>query len=248
MSLSKSAVHKAADRNDVARDAAARSRCPSRSCATAVAALMATFITHNRKFGSGRAAMGSNKASSIGGTNSCARSSSVSRDTNQPRAPDVVDTKSWSSSLASLSNVFLSLNCSASSLPISWAASKDAPRFARRRWAAGLSFFFAWRPRCWAAWSSSFARMRASSSRSGLFVLWRRVNGGDGRSASTTQSASTARERRMALFLLSSRARPFRARAAAQRSKSFLLAVRRRPHDEGGAQRAEIEKTSTEQS
>ena len=91
MSLSNSAVHKAALREDVARDAAARSRCPSRSCWIAVAALMATFITHNLKLGSGRAAMGCNNASSIGGSKSCARSSSVSRETNQPRAPDVVD-------------------------------------------------------------------------------------------------------------------------------------------------------------
>ena len=201
MSLSKSAVHKAADRNDVARDAAARSRCPSRSCATAVAALMATFITHNRKFGSGRAAMGCNNASSMGGTNNWARSSSVNKETNQPRAPDVVDTRSWSSSRASSSNSFLSRSCSASSRPMSCAASKEAPRFARRRWAAGLSFFFAWRPLCCAAWSSSFARILASSSRSGLFVLWRRVRGRGGgtagRSASTQQRASTAAERRI---------------------------------------------------
>ena len=225
MSRSRSAVHKAALREDVARDAAARSLCPSRSCWIAVAALMATFMTHNRRFGSGRAAMGCNKASSIGGTNSCARSSSVSSETNQPRAPDVVDTKSWSSSRASSSSAFLSLNCSASSLPMSWAASKDAPRFALRLCAAGLSFFFAWRPRCCAAWSSSFARILASSSRSGLFVLWRRVLCIEGRSASTTQSASTATERRMALFLLSSAYSFFPPRACCSPgSKSFCLA------------------------
>mmetsp|Transcript_26563 Transcript_26563/g.68987 ORF Transcript_26563/g.68987 Transcript_26563/m.68987 type:complete len:238 (+) Transcript_26563:285-998(+) len=202
MSRSSSAVHKAALRKDVARDAAASSRWPSRSCATAVAALMATFITHNLRLGSGRAAMGCNNASSMGGTNNWARSSSVNNETNQPRAPDVVDTRSWSSSRASSSNSFLSRSCSASSRPMSWAASKDAPRFARRRWAAGDSFFFAWRPLCCAAWSSSFARMRASSSRSGLFVLCRRVRGrvcvADGRRPSTRQSASmAAAERRI---------------------------------------------------
>mmetsp|Transcript_22909 Transcript_22909/g.68771 ORF Transcript_22909/g.68771 Transcript_22909/m.68771 type:complete len:281 (+) Transcript_22909:211-1053(+) len=166
MSRASRALTSAADRPAVSREAAASSAWPLAACATPVAALMATFMTASRVFGSGRVAMGSSSASSIGGSKRGPRSGSVSSATNQPRAPAVVLTRSCRSSRApaSSSDPPQRRTSLANRAPISWASSKEAPRFFRRRAADGLSFFWEWRPFCSRAYSSSFARIFASSS------------------------------------------------------------------------------------
>mmetsp|Transcript_22230 Transcript_22230/g.52727 ORF Transcript_22230/g.52727 Transcript_22230/m.52727 type:complete len:221 (+) Transcript_22230:100-762(+) len=129
MSSSK-AASSARERSRVRREAAARSGLPLAACTSSVAVDMATFIVISLMFGSGLSEIVLRSAASSGGRNTASKRSSVSRVTNQPRAPELLEMRARSTLTASSGIGSPSAHDSARSVaswvPSSCASSNDA--------------------------------------------------------------------------------------------------------------------------